>query len=198
MSKTLKTYTATFTADGVVVGKVTFKYGDTSVKAPDVPQKNGYTAFWQPYKLDAFDITIKAVYRQNVVLGGDKITKDGTYFVQYYSTGNIEIGEGVTAVLNGENGGASGFDGLTVTADAKASLTLDNFKAAGDTTLLTLKGGNTMTLTGDSALTGTSDKKGNETPTVGWRVTRQFPAAGRCISGPASATPPFLWRPARR
>ena len=111
-------------------------------------------------------MTIMAVYRQITVRGGDRITQNGTYFVQYYSTGAIEIGDGLNVVLNGENGGAAGFDGLTLTVGSNTALTLTDFKTTGETTLMTLKGGDTLTLRGDSALVGVSDVKGNIVPTV--------------------------------
>jgi len=55
-------YTATFKADGVVVGTVTFTVEDTSITEPAVPAKVGYTGAWEAYTLGAADITINAKY----------------------------------------------------------------------------------------------------------------------------------------
>lgn len=166
VSKAAKKYTATFTADGKVIGTADFSYGDSTVKAPELPRKDGYTASWQAYKLGASDITVKAVCRQNLVFGGDEITGDGTYFVQFYSTGTIKVAQGVKAVLSGINGGDKGFDGLSVLLEGNNDLTLDSFKSTGYKTLLTAYGKNTLNLSGLSSLVGTSDVKDNVTSTV--------------------------------
>ncbi len=56
-------YTITFMADGEVVKEITILEGTTSVKAPAVPEKEGYTGAWEEYTItgDA-DQTINAVY----------------------------------------------------------------------------------------------------------------------------------------
>ena len=56
------TYTATFVADGVEVGKVQFTVETQSLTEPTVPAKVGYTGAWEAYTLEAKDITINAVY----------------------------------------------------------------------------------------------------------------------------------------
>lgn len=56
-------YTATFVADGKVVGEpVKFTVADTSIPEPEVPAKTGYTGKWEAYTLEARDITINAEY----------------------------------------------------------------------------------------------------------------------------------------
>lgn len=56
-------YTATFVADGVEIGKVTFLEGDTTLfNVPEVPAKEGFWADWAEYTLNNADITIEAVY----------------------------------------------------------------------------------------------------------------------------------------
>lgn len=59
-----KIYTATFIADGSIIGTVNFQYDAMSVKGnePNVPQKTGYTASWEPYSLKYEDIQIEAKY----------------------------------------------------------------------------------------------------------------------------------------
>lgn len=57
-------YIATFIADDQVVGTVEFVEGTTSINAPAVPEKEGYTGVWEEYTLSDADITIKAVYTE--------------------------------------------------------------------------------------------------------------------------------------
>ena len=57
-------YTATFVADGKVVGTVQFTVEDKSIPEPAVPEKEGYTGAWEAYELGACDITINAVYTE--------------------------------------------------------------------------------------------------------------------------------------
>ena len=59
---TANEYTATFKADGVVVGTVTFTVEDDSITEPDVPVKPGYLGAWESYTLGASDIEINAEY----------------------------------------------------------------------------------------------------------------------------------------
>ncbi len=63
---TARTHTATFIADGKVVAEVVFQEGDTTLKAPRVPEKEGYYGRWQNYKLGTEDITIYAIYTNEV------------------------------------------------------------------------------------------------------------------------------------
>ena len=55
-------YTATFVADGEVVGTVQFTVEDKSIAEPTVPAKEGYKGAWESYTLGAQDITVNAVY----------------------------------------------------------------------------------------------------------------------------------------
>ena len=81
-------YTATFIADGTVVGTVTFTVEDTSITEPAVPAKVGYTGAWEAYTLGAADIEIEAVYTaieytatfkaDGVVVGTVKFTVETT------------------------------------------------------------------------------------------------------------------------
>lgn len=58
-----KYFTATFVADGEVVGTIEFKEGTTKLTGiPKVPAKEGYTGAWEEYTLADADITINAVY----------------------------------------------------------------------------------------------------------------------------------------
>ncbi len=55
-------YTATFVADGKVVGTAQFTVEDTVLTAPAVPEKAGYTGAWEAYTIKAENMTINAVY----------------------------------------------------------------------------------------------------------------------------------------
>ncbi len=56
------TYTATFQADGAIVGTKTFTVLTESLTEPDVPEKAGYTGAWESYTLGVADIVINATY----------------------------------------------------------------------------------------------------------------------------------------
>lgn len=56
------TYYATFVADGVQVGKVSFTVETEAITPPPVPQKPGYTAAWSDFTLGIGDLTVEAVY----------------------------------------------------------------------------------------------------------------------------------------
>ena len=81
-----------------------------------MPAKEGHTGSWSPYALGAKDVVVNAVYRQRLVAGGGEIRDNGTYYVARFSTGTITVAPGVKAVIDGSNGGASGFDGLEIIA----------------------------------------------------------------------------------
>ena len=159
-------FTVTFTADGRTVDTVSYTAGMTSVSEPAVPQKDGYTGAWARYALGAQDLTVRAVYRPKLVRGGDTVTQSGTYFITWFSSGNIDIAPGVYVVLDGSNGGADGFDGLCIRVGQGASLTLRDMALGGETTMLSLSGGNTLTLAGDSALSSRADAQDNAEPTI--------------------------------
>lgn len=62
---TLKTYTATYVADGKTVGTHEFNIEtakDELVNAIAVPKKDGYTGAWKDFDVKAKDITIEATY----------------------------------------------------------------------------------------------------------------------------------------
>lgn len=63
----LLSHQATFMADGVQVGAVTFFRGDTTLEEPAVPAKAHYDGAWESYDLAAAteDITVNAVYTLN-------------------------------------------------------------------------------------------------------------------------------------
>lgn len=60
------TYTATFVVDGQSVATVPFTVLDTSLPEPEIPAKKGYHAAWAPYTIEAHDMTIEAIYTQNI------------------------------------------------------------------------------------------------------------------------------------
>lgn len=55
-------YTATFVADGKVIGTVEFTVEDSKLSEPDVPVKDGYEGKWGAYTIGASDMTIEAEY----------------------------------------------------------------------------------------------------------------------------------------
>lgn len=89
-----ESFTVTFLANGETVAAVTGRKGDRSVKAPELPQLVGYTAAWPAFTPTGRDMTITAVYRQNLVSGG-RVTKSGTYFVPWLASGEITIAGGL-------------------------------------------------------------------------------------------------------
>ncbi len=89
-----KSFTATFLANGETVAVMTGRKGDRSVKAPELLQLAGYTAAWPAFTPTGRDMTITAVYRQNLVSGG-RVTKSGTYFIPWLASGEITIAGGL-------------------------------------------------------------------------------------------------------
>jgi len=159
-------YTVTFTADGRTVGTAEYVPGAAAVKEPAVPEKEGFLGYWDSYALGEKDITVKAVYRQRLARGGDTVTESGTYYIAWFSSGEITLGKGVNAVLIGSNGGSEGFEGLSLRAERGASLTLEDAVLRGETTLLTFAGDNTWTLAGTNRLLSRTEADGNTQPAV--------------------------------
>ena len=58
------------------------------------------------------------------------------------------------------------FDNLTLTVGMGTELTLQDVRITGDKTLLSLAGGNTLTLLGENRLIGCADVSGSACPTV--------------------------------
>ena len=58
------TYTVTFIADGTVVATQTYTVENTSITAPAVPTKQGYTGAWEAYELTMGNVTVNAVYTE--------------------------------------------------------------------------------------------------------------------------------------
>ena len=160
-----ESFTVTFRANCETVGTVTGKKGDKAVKAPALPQVDGYTAFWPAFTPTGRDMTITAVYRQNLVSGG-AVTKSGTYFIPWLASGEIRIAGGLDVTLIGLDSGSGDFDNLTLTVGKGTKLTLQDVRITGDKTLLSLAGKNTLTLLGQNELIGCADASGNACPTV--------------------------------
>ncbi len=158
-------FTVTFRANGETVGTVTGKKSDRTVKTPELPQVDGYTASWPAFTPTGRDMTITAVYRQKLVSGG-AVTKSGTYFIPWLASGEIRIAGGLDVTLIGLNSGGGDFDNLTLAVGKGTKLTLQDVRITGDRTLLSLAGGNTLTLLGENRLIGCADASGNVCPTV--------------------------------
>lgn len=62
VAEATKTYTVSFVAGGVLVEKVTFEAGATSVKEPEVPVRKGFAGEWAAYEMKDADFTVRAVY----------------------------------------------------------------------------------------------------------------------------------------
>lgn len=155
-------YTVTFLAEGQTVAVETYAPGDTAVSEPPVPQKPGYTAFWDRYSLGDADITVRAVYRLRSVGLDGKLTESGSYAVDYAASGAVTIAPGLAVTLEG-----AGTDSpASITAGEGVTLTLRNVRLSGSGTLLTLAAGGRLVLEGENTLTGLSDQRGNLTPTV--------------------------------
>ena len=111
------------------------------------------------------DMTITAIYRQNLVSGGN-ITKSGIYFIPWLASGEIRIADSLDVTLIGLDSGSGEFDNLMLTVGKGTKLTLQDVRITGDETLLSLAGGNTLTLLGENRLIGCADASGNACPTV--------------------------------
>ncbi len=159
-------FTVTFEAQGAVVETITCKSGTKKVSEPLIPEREGYTSFWNRYELDDYDVTVKAIYRQNLVPENGEIKTSGIYYVPWFSSGEIHIDSGLNVVLCGENGESSGFDNLSIVVGSGTNLTLENLKLSGEKTLLRLEGKNTLVLSGRNGMSGRSDAKGNQNPTI--------------------------------
>ena len=160
-----ESFTVTFLANGETVAVMTGRKGDRSVKAPELLQLAGYTAAWPAFTPTGRDMTITAVYRQNLVSGG-RVTKSGTYFIPWLASGEITIAGGLDVTLIGLDSGTDRFDNLTLTVGSGTKLTLQDVRITGDKTLLSLAGKNTLTLLGRNELIGCADASGNACPTV--------------------------------
>ena len=81
------TYSVTFMAQGALVAKIQYTYGQKSVALPEIPQKAGYTGVWPAYSLGAGDFTIEAIYTCNIVNFEikNKPANDGAKQVNYRS-----------------------------------------------------------------------------------------------------------------
>ena len=55
-------YTVTFVADGATVDTATYNVENSTITAPAVPAKEGYTGAWEAYTLTTGDVTVNAVY----------------------------------------------------------------------------------------------------------------------------------------
>ena len=85
-------YTATFKADGQVVSEVKFLEGSTSIKAPAVPAKEGYTGEWEAYTVTDTNFTVNAVY---TVIPAEKLVINDPSIIDRFSLS--EYGNYITA-----------------------------------------------------------------------------------------------------
>ena len=105
-------YKVTFKADGVQVGNViTYNVENTTITAPEVPEKPGYNGEWESYSLTMGDVTVNAVYIAN---------GDTKYTVEHY----IENDVGEYELYSSEK--LAGKTGTTATANA---ITIEKYVA---------------------------------------------------------------------
>ena len=93
------TYYATFTAEGVEIGRVPFTVETDNMNAPDVPKKEGYTGAWSEYMLATSDITVNAIYTVN------KYTASYLVDGEIISTEDIEFGSSIVQPDNPQKAG---------------------------------------------------------------------------------------------
>ena len=79
-------YVVTFLVGQQVVGRVGFKFGDTSVTEPSVPFRQCYNGAWENYTLGSQNITVNAVY----TLSHSALAKVPATDPKCNATGNIE------------------------------------------------------------------------------------------------------------
>ncbi|MGN1001778.1 MAG: S-layer homology domain-containing protein [Oscillospiraceae bacterium] len=159
-------YTVTFLADGRVVDTVSYRPGDASVEEPAVPRKAGYEGYWDHYALGEKDITVRAVYRQKLVAGGETVSESGSYFIAWFSTGVLTVAPNVTVTLDGSNGGREGFEELQIRVSEGGSLTLKNTVLNGEKTLLVFDGENSLSLEGRNELLSRAEASDNTQPAM--------------------------------
>ena len=83
-----------------------------------------------------------------------------------FPSGEIRIADSLDVTLIGLDSRSEEFDNLTLTVGMGTKLTLQDVRITGDKTLLSLAGGNTLTLLGENRLIGCADASGNACPTV--------------------------------
>ena len=159
-------FSVTFVADGNVVAVRQYRPGASGVSEPAVPAKEGHTGSWSPYALGAKDVVVNAVYRQRLVAGGGEIRDNGTYYVAWFSTGTITVAPGVKAVIDGSNGGASGFDGLEIITGRGAQLTLRDVTIGSEKSMLVFEGGNVLAVEGEDRLVSRTEDDDGLSPAI--------------------------------
>ena len=85
-TSSLISYTATFKVDGNTVATIPFNVETTSIEAPSITPKNGYTAKWDDYTIVAGNIEITAIYTPIIYTATFKINgqvvKEVTFTVE--------------------------------------------------------------------------------------------------------------------
>lgn len=152
----------TFLADGRTVKTEPFEKGASTVAAPAVPEKPGYTGAWPSYTLQDCSLTVCAVYKPKLVGGGDSITQSGAWLLNPTVGGTLAIGENLDVTLAG-NGEIC--KNLAITVGSGTRLTLRDAAVTSGTAILTMNGGS-LVLEGTSTLTTATDLKDNLNPTV--------------------------------
>lgn len=155
-------YTVTFKADGKLVAAVNYEKGASGIAAPPVPQKAGYTGTWPSYALGSENLTVRAVYRPNLIRAGETISNSGAWLLDSAAGGTLTIGPNLDVTLAG---GGKSCQSLAITVGSGTRLTLQNVKISSETTVLTMAGGS-LILEGTSALTTAADGKDNRNPAI--------------------------------
>ena len=85
-------YTASFFADGELIAEIKFTVNDTELNEPQIKNKPGYSADWEPYTITASDIMVNAVYTLETYYASF-IYKDGSTVKVPYTINNEYIEE---------------------------------------------------------------------------------------------------------
>lgn len=167
-------HAVTFRADGKLVETVPFEKGASSVSAPAVPEKPGYTGQWPSYTLKDADLTVCAVYRPKLAAAGDRITENGAWVLNPAAGGTLTVGDHLDVTLTGSE---TPCQNLKISVGSGTRLTLKDVAITSGTTVLEMADGS-LILDGTSTLTTATDLQGNENPTVSLGGSVQISGSG--------------------
>ncbi len=123
------TYTATFIADGIIIGTVPFTIETTNLKEPAVPSKQGAKGSWAKYTIIPGDLTIEAVYTYNTnvsIIGYSAQRNQGyrTTITFRPKVSNTPNEYEIHWFINGVDMGTGNSDGTYTVKEAKSTYTV--------------------------------------------------------------------------
>ncbi|MDE6585462.1 MAG: leucine-rich repeat protein [Clostridia bacterium] len=78
-------YSVTFIADGNIIDTINYTVNDKNINEPAVPGKTGYSGAWESYELSGGNITVNAIYSEEVYyvyfISDEKIIAQAEYTV---------------------------------------------------------------------------------------------------------------------